>query len=44
MSRLQTEQHDLGSLAGLEGWGKLKKKLGLNKLHTRDAIKAVFPH
>ena len=41
MSRLQTEQHDLGSLAGLEGWGKLKKKLGLNKLHTRDAIKAV---
>ena len=41
MSRLPTEQHNMKSLEGLEGWGKLKKKLGLNKLHTRDAIKAV---
>lgn len=28
-------------LAGLEGWGKLKKKLGLNKLQTRKALKSV---
>lgn len=34
-------QNHLAGLDDLEGWGKLKKKLGLNKLHTRDAIKAV---
>lgn len=28
-------------LAGLEGWGKLKKKLGLNKLQTSKALKSV---
>ena len=28
-------------LAELEGWGKLKKKLGLNKLQTRKALKSV---
>lgn len=39
MSRLPRESEQ--QMAGLEGWGKLKKKLGLNKLQTRKALKSV---
>lgn len=39
MSRLASENDQ--QIAGLEGWGKLKKKLGLNKLQTRKALKSV---
>lgn len=39
MSRLASENDQ--QIAGLEGWGKLKKKMGLNKLQTRKALKSV---
>lgn len=40
MSRLPREREPL-DLQGLDGWGSLKKKLGLNKLQTRKALKSV---
>lgn len=43
MSRLRSDEalHTPDGLEGLAGWGSFKKKIGLNKLHTRKTVKAV---
>jgi len=43
MSRLQSDEqlYSQDGLEGLDGWGKIKKKLKLNKLHTRKTVKAA---